>query len=104
MPGWPVCSYWQPVHPRSGTYVYKKTKDALDNPQFSIKPTTIVLRTSQRSSVRIARADIVSMELQNSSMMPQELDQLMFKQEMADLMASLLGQNQNPETDQAVLR
>ena len=67
-------------------------------------PTAIVLGTSQTNSIRIARADIISMDLQNTSMMPQGLDQLMTKQEIADLMAFLLGQDQDPETDQAVLR
>ena len=67
-------------------------------------PTVLVLGTSPTSSVRIARADMVSMELQNTSMMPQGLDQLLTKQEMADLMAFLLGQDQNPETDSAILR
>ncbi|GAB2555231.1 hypothetical protein GCM10027190_01830 [Spirosoma areae] len=67
-------------------------------------PTVIVLGTSQTTSVRILRADIVSMDLQPTSMMPQGLDQLLTKQEMADLMAFLLGQDQNPETDQAILR
>ena len=67
-------------------------------------PTAIVLGTSQTSSIRIARTDIVSMELQNTSMMPQGLNQLLTEQEMADLMAFLLGQDQNPETDQAILR
>ena len=67
-------------------------------------PTVIVLGTSQTTSVRILRADIVSMDLQPTSMMPQGLDQLLTKQEMADLMAFLLGQDQNPDTDQAILR
>ncbi len=67
-------------------------------------PTAIVLGTSLAASVRIARADIQSMTLQNTSMMPQGLDQLLTKQEMADLMAFLLGQDQDPETDQDVLR
>ncbi|HEY0108319.1 MAG TPA: c-type cytochrome, partial [Fibrella sp.] len=67
-------------------------------------PTAIVLGTSPTTSVRISRADIVSMELQNTSMMPQGLDQLMTKEEMADLMAFLLGQDQDPKTDQAILR
>ncbi len=67
-------------------------------------PTMIVLGTSQTTSVRIPRADIVSMEMQRTSLMPQGLDQLMTKQEMADLMAFLLGQDQDPETDQAILR
>jgi len=67
-------------------------------------PAAIVLGTSQTSSVRIPRTDIVSMDMQNTSMMPQGLDQLLSKQEMADLMAFLLGQDQDPETDQAILR
>ncbi len=67
-------------------------------------PSGIVMGTSQTSSVRIPRADILSMEMQNTSMMPQGLDQLMTKQEMADLLAFLLGQDQDPETDQAILR
>lgn len=67
-------------------------------------PLVVVLGTSQLSSVRIPRADIVSMEMQNTSMMPQGLDQLMTKQEMADLLAFLLGQDQDPRTDQAILR
>jgi hypothetical protein len=40
----------------------------------------------------------------NVSVMPQGLDQLLTPQEMADLMAFLLGQDQDPETDQAILR
>lgn len=67
-------------------------------------PSVIVLGTSQTSSIRIPRADIFSMEMQPVSMMPQGLDQLMTKQEMADLLAFLLGQDQDPETDQAILR
>ncbi len=67
-------------------------------------PTLIVLGTSQTTSVRIPRADIVSMDMQRTSMMPQGLDQLMTKQEMGDLLAFLLGQDQDPETDQAILR
>jgi putative membrane-bound dehydrogenase-like protein len=67
-------------------------------------PTAVVLGTSQTSSVRIPRADIISMDMQNTSMMPQGLDQLLSKQEMADLLAFLLGQDQDPKTDQAILR
>lgn len=66
--------------------------------------TALVLGTSQVTSVRIPRADVVSMEMQPVSMMPQGLDQLMTKQEMADLMAFLLGQDQDPSTDQSILR
>ncbi|MGM9511717.1 PVC-type heme-binding CxxCH protein [Larkinella sp. GY13] len=67
-------------------------------------PSVVVLGTSQNSSVRIPRADILSMEMQPVSMMPQGLEQLMTKQEMADLLAFLLGQDQDPATDQAILR
>lgn len=67
-------------------------------------PTAIVLGTSPTTSIRISRADLVSIEMQHTSMMPQGLDQLLTKQEMADLMAFLLGQDQDPETDQAILR
>jgi len=66
--------------------------------------TALVLGTSAQTSVRISRAEIVSMELQNTSLMPQGLDQLLSQSEMADLMAFLLGQDQDPETDQAILR
>jgi hypothetical protein len=37
-------------------------------------------------------------------MMPQGLDQLLTSQEMADLMAFILGQDQDPETDASILR
>lgn len=67
-------------------------------------PTALVLGTSPNTSVRIPRADLVSVELQPTSMMPQGLDQLMTKGEMADLLAFLLGQDQDPATDQAILR
>jgi putative membrane-bound dehydrogenase-like protein len=67
-------------------------------------PEVIVLNTSAQSSVRIARADIVSMETVDFSMMPQGLDKSLTPQEMSDLMAFLLGQDQNPSTDKAFLR
>lgn len=67
-------------------------------------PTVVVLGTGPQSSVRIPRSDVLSMELHTTSMMPQGLDQLLTKQEMADLMAFLLGQDQDPATDQAILR
>jgi putative heme-binding domain-containing protein len=67
-------------------------------------PQAIVLGTTPQNSVRIPREEIVSMEIQNTSMMPQGLDQLLTPQEMADLMAFILGQDQDPETDQSILR
>lgn len=67
-------------------------------------PQALVLGTAPQTSVRIPREEIVSMEIQNTSMMPQGLDQLLTSQEMADLMAFILGQDQDPETDQSILR
>ena len=42
--------------------------------------------------------------MHDGSMMPQGLDKLLTKQEMADLMVFLLGQDQDPETDEHILR
>ncbi len=67
-------------------------------------PDAIVLGTSPQTSVRIPRKEILSTEILDVSMMPQGLDQLLTDQEMADLMAFLLGQDQDPETDADILR
>jgi putative heme-binding domain-containing protein len=67
-------------------------------------PTALVLGTSPQTSVRIPREEIVSMEISNVSMMPQGLDQLLTSQEMTDLMAFILGQDQDPDTDRSILR
>jgi putative membrane-bound dehydrogenase-like protein len=67
-------------------------------------PTVVVLGTGPQTSVRIPRSEVVSMELHATSMMPQGLDQLLTKQELADLLAFLLAQDQDPKTDQAILR
>jgi putative membrane-bound dehydrogenase-like protein len=67
-------------------------------------PEEIILATSLQSAVRIPRGEIKSMTLSEVSMMPQGLDKLLTKKEMADLMAFLLGQDQDPETDQKILR
>jgi putative heme-binding domain-containing protein len=83
------------VRTRSGDYtgiIQKQSPDAL------------ILGTSPQTSVRISRSDIVAMEVLDVSMMPQGLDQLLSPQEMADLMAFLLGQDQDPERDQSILR
>ena len=56
------------------------------------------------NSVRIPNKEIVSVEIENVSMMPQGLDKLLTEQEMADLMAFLVGQDQDPKTDQKILR
>lgn len=67
-------------------------------------PEAIVLNTSPQTTVRIPRSEIVSMEIQDVSIMPQGLDKLLTGQEVADLMAFLMGQDQNPKTDKAFLR
>jgi putative heme-binding domain-containing protein len=64
----------------------------------------IVLGTSPQTSVRIPTNEITSTEILDVSMMPQGLDQLLTPQELADLMAFILGQDQDPETDAAILR
>ena len=67
-------------------------------------PDAIVLGTSPQTTVRISKKDILSTEVSDVSMMPQGLDQLLSDQELADLMAFLLGQDQDPEEDEAILR
>lgn len=67
-------------------------------------PDAVLLSVAPESLVRIPNDDIISMEIQPTSMMPQGLDKLLSTQEMADLMAFLLGQDQDPETDQQLLR
>ncbi len=67
-------------------------------------PDAIILSTSPQIFVRIPRQDIVSTELQDISLMPQGFDQLLNDQEMADLLAFIVGQDQDPKTDQKILR
>ncbi|MEJ1242299.1 PVC-type heme-binding CxxCH protein [Chryseolinea sp. T2] len=67
-------------------------------------PDEVILATSLQSSIRIPKSDIKSTVLSDVSMMPQGLDKLLTKKELADLMAFLQGQDQDPETDQRILR
>ena len=67
-------------------------------------PEEIILATSLQSSIRIPKANITGTEISDVSMMPQGLDKLLTKKEIADLMAFLMGQDQDPETDQRILR
>ncbi len=64
----------------------------------------IRLGISPQEAVQIQRMDIVSTEIQDVSMMPLGLDKLLTEQEIADLMAFLIGQDQDPETDAELLR
>lgn len=70
----------------------------------SRSPDEIILETSVQSSIRIPTSDIKKIENADASMMPQGLDKLLTREEMADLMAFLLGQDQDPETDEHLLR
>ncbi|HNR07686.1 MAG TPA: HEAT repeat domain-containing protein [Saprospiraceae bacterium] len=64
----------------------------------------IRLGISPQESVQIQRSDILSTEILEHSMMPAGLDKLLTEQEMADLLAFLIGQDQDPETDARLLR
>ena len=62
------------------------------------------LGISPQESVQIQLKDIISTEIQDVSMMPLGLDKLLTEKELADLMAFLIGQDQDPETDSELLR
>lgn len=64
----------------------------------------IRLGISPQESVQIQLKDIISTEIQDVSMMPLGLDKLLTENELADLMAFLIGQDQDPETDAELLR
>ena len=64
----------------------------------------IRLGISPQESVQIQLKDIISTEIQDESMMPLGLDKLLTEKELADLMAFLIGQDQDPETDSELLR
>jgi putative heme-binding domain-containing protein len=64
----------------------------------------IRLGISPQESVQIQLKDITSTEIQDVSMMPLGLDKLLTEQELADLMAFIIGQDQDPETDSELLR
>lgn len=86
------------------TYKIKTRSDEYTGILRERTPDAVLLAIAPENLVRIPNSDIVSMEIQPSSMMPQGLDKLLTAQEMADLMAFLLGQDQDPETDQQLLR
>ena len=67
-------------------------------------PEAIILGTGPQATVRINRIEIISMEIAPVSMMPQGLDKTLTRQELADLLAFLIGQDQHPERDQKALR
>ncbi|MBX3254061.1 MAG: HEAT repeat domain-containing protein [Chitinophagaceae bacterium] len=67
-------------------------------------PESVSIEIAPGNIVRVYRKDIHSIDADNVSMMPQGLDKLLTTQEMADLMAFLIGQDQDPDTDQKILR
>jgi len=56
-------------------------------------PEIVVLGTTPETDVRIRVSEIQSIEQQNTSMMPQGLDQLLTEQEFADLLAYLMARD-----------
>jgi len=67
-------------------------------------PEAVMLKTGPQTTVRIPRKDIISTKVMDVSMMPQGLDKLLSEQEMADVMAFLMGQDQDPSKDKVFLR
>lgn len=86
------------------TYRIKTTSDEYLGIIQEKKSDAIILGTGVHTSVRIPRHDIVSTEMADVSLMPQGLDQALSQQEMADLMAFVMGQDQDPEADESFLR
>ena len=82
-----------------------KTKDHTYTGIIQEQTSDIIrLGISPQESVQIQRKDIISTEIQDVSLMPLGLDKLLTEQEIADLMAFLIGQDQDPETDSELLR
>ena len=86
------------------TYVIKTNDNSYTGIIQMETPDLIRLGISMQESVLIQRKDIVSMDISETSMMPDGLDKILTEQEMADLLAFLLGQDQDPETDSELLR
>ncbi len=86
------------------TYRIKTKDNTYTGVIQSQTPDMIRLGISMQESVQIQRKDIMTTEILDNSMMPMGLDKLLTELEMADLMAFLLGQDQDPETDSKLLR
>lgn len=67
-------------------------------------PTLILLENAPNSVIRIAKKDVKNIKNSEVSMMPQGLEKILSKEELADLMTFILGQDQNPEFDSNLLR
>ena len=98
------------VYPSAGfvreyeTYLIKTKTNEYTGIIKEKAPDAVLLGTSPQTSIRIPRNEIVSMNIVNVSVMPPGLDKLLTEGEMADLMAFILGQDQDPEKDQSILR
>jgi putative heme-binding domain-containing protein len=98
------------VYPSAGfvreyeTYTIKTKTNEYTGIIKEKSPDAILLGTSPQTSIRISRSEIISMNIINVSMMPPGLDRILTEAEMADLMAFILGQDQDPEKDQKILR
>jgi putative heme-binding domain-containing protein len=86
------------------TYRIKTKDNTYTGVIQSQTPDMIRLGISMQESVQIQRKDIMATEILDTSLMPMGLDKLLTELEMADLMAFLLGQDQDPETDSKLLR
>ncbi len=67
-------------------------------------PTLILLENAPNSVIRIVKKDVKNIKNSEVSMMPQGLEKILSKEELADLMTFILGQDQNPEFDSNLLR
>ena len=98
------------VYPSAGfvreyeTYLIKTKTNEYTGIIREKAPDAVLLGTSPQTSIRIPRSEILSMKIVDVSMMPPGLDKLLTDGEMADLMAFILGQDQDPERDQSILR
>jgi putative membrane-bound dehydrogenase-like protein len=86
------------------TYRIKTKDNTFTGIIQSQTPDMIRLGISVQESVQIQRKDIMTIEILDTSMMPIGLDKILTEMEMADLLAFLLGQDQDPETDSKLLR
>ncbi|CAG5008176.1 hypothetical protein DYBT9275_04210 [Dyadobacter sp. CECT 9275] len=86
------------------TYQFKTKSNEYAGVIQEQSPEAVLLKTGPNTTVRIPRKDIIETKVTDVSMMPQGLDKLLSVQEMADLMAFLMGQDQDPSKDKAYLR
>jgi putative heme-binding domain-containing protein len=86
------------------TYVVKTSRGEHTGIIRQRSPSGLELAVGPQSSVRIPSSDITSIQLRETSMMPQGFDKILSKQEISDLLVFLIAQDQDPETDENILR